>query len=51
MVLPRGEEHSENVLNGGKSAMTLNDSTLTSKHVAPAAVVTLPLRLVTSNIL
>lgn len=47
MVLPRGEEHSENVLNGANSAMTLNDSTLTSKHVAPAEIVRRPLRLVT----
>ena len=46
MVLPRGEEHSENVLNGGNSATTLNDSTLTSKHVVPAAIVRHPLRLV-----
>ncbi|KAE8099667.1 hypothetical protein FH972_017627 [Carpinus fangiana] len=44
MVLPCGEEHSENVLNGGNSATTLNDSTLTSKHVAPAAIVRHPHR-------
>lgn len=46
MVLPRIEEHSENVLNGGNSASILNDSTLTSKDVAPAAIVGHPLRLV-----
>lgn len=39
-----GEEHSENLLNEGSIAVTLNDSTLTSEHVAPAAQVTDPLR-------
>ncbi len=42
-----GEEHSENLLNEGSIAVTLNDSTLTSEHVAPAAQVTDPLRFVT----
>ncbi|XP_062166681.1 protein PTST homolog 3, chloroplastic isoform X2 [Alnus glutinosa] len=44
MVLPRGEEHSENVLNGANSATTVNGSTLTSKDVAPAETVRRPLR-------
>lgn len=37
MILPHGEEHSENVVSVGDSAMSLNGRTATSKYVALAA--------------
>ncbi|XP_050241908.1 protein PTST homolog 3, chloroplastic-like [Quercus robur] len=43
-VVQPAEEHSGNSLNGGSVAVTLNGSTLTSKDVTPAALVTQPLR-------
>uniref|UniRef100_A0A7N2L3Q5 Uncharacterized protein n=1 Tax=Quercus lobata TaxID=97700 RepID=A0A7N2L3Q5_QUELO len=42
-VVQPAEEHSGNSLNGGSVAVTLNGSTLTSKDVTPAALVTQPL--------